>query len=255
MRWIGFILVIFQISCAVDELPSCNGVGIEGEICKEYQYVFEKYNGVNEYEYDMNTGLLLKITTKGNNGSIEGVTNYTYNIQGLISSLFLEDSKGQLISEKDILYTDLGSIKSEIVSGGKIKTEHNYYYEDGLVRLEVFSSDGQVQWIDSIEYFSETNELYRRLRYVDDNLLQITYYEAFVNNVIEERLINNNGVTESKKVTLFNDENQKIEELMYSKDNILLNKVKYFYQDMKVDRIEKYNEFGEEFEELNYQRF
>ena len=254
MRWIGILVVIFQVSCTIDELPSCEGLGVEGEICKEYQYVFGRYNGVNEYDYDVNTGFLSQITTKRKNGSIEGVTKYSYDDLGLISSIVFKDSNGQLLKDKQFYYNDLGDVETEIILGDT-KTEHNYYYDEDVLNVEVFSIDGQVEWMDSLEYFSGTNELYRKLRFVANTLVQITYYESFTNNVLEERVTNNNGVTQSKKVTYFNESKEKVEELTYSNVNILLNRVVFFYFGGELDRVEKYNESGEKYEELNYQRY
>lgn len=250
----GFILLTFLTSCAIDELPSCEGLGPEGEICKEYQYLFGRYNGVNEYDYNINTGLLLQITTKRKNGSIEGVTKYSHDESGLLSSIVFEDSKGKLLEEKKFYYNELGHIETEI-SAGNTKTEHKYYYDEDVLNAEVFSIDGNVEWMDSLEYFSETNEVYRKLRFVTNALVQITYYESFTNNVLEERVTNRNGVTQFKKVTYYNESKRKLSELTYSKMNILLNRVEFFYIDNKLDRIEKYNESSEKYEELNYQRF
>jgi len=254
MRLIGLLLIIFQLSCTIDELPSCEGLGVEGEICKEYQSVFGRYNGVNEYDYDLYTGFLSKITTKSKNGSIQRFTKYSYDDLGLVSSIVFEDSKGRLFKDKKFYYNDFGDVETEITLGN-IKTEHNYYYDEDVLTLEVFSSDGKVEWTDSLEYFSGTNELYRKLRFVANTLIQITYYESFTNNVKEERVTNNNGVTQSKKVTHFNESKEKLEELTYSKANILLNRVAFFYFGGELDRIEKYNEIGEKYEELNYQRY
>ena len=254
MRWIGFLVVIFQVSCTIDELPSCEGLWVEGEICKEYQYVFGRYNGVNEYDYDVNTGFLSQITSKRKNGSIEGVTKYSYDELGLISSMVFQDSKGQLLKEKQIYYNDLGYIDTEITIGESI-SEYKYHYEGYVLNAQVLSKNGEIEWVDSLEYFSGSDEIYRKLRYVNDGLAQITYYESFANNIKEERVTNNDGVTQYRKVTHFNDNKYKLEELIYSKEDILLNRVVFFYFDGELDRIEKYNDSGEKYEELNYQRY
>ena len=153
MRWIGFLVIVFQVSCTIDELPSCEGLGEEGEICKEYQYIFGRYNGVNEYEYDINTGFLSQITTKRKNGSIEGVAQYSYNDLGFVSSIVFQDSKGQLLKEKSIYYNDLGDIDTEITIG-ESKVEYKYHYDGYVLNSSVLSINGEVEWVDSIEYFS-----------------------------------------------------------------------------------------------------
>ena len=93
------------------------------------------------------------------------------------------------------------------------------------------------------------------MRYVDNSLLNITYFQIFTNNVLEERVINDAGLIQSRKVIRFNGNKEKIEELIYSGDNTLLNRVVYVYIDKGLDRIEKYNELGEEYELISYKRF
>tara|TARA_B100000674_G_C37967906_1_gene975505 strand:- start:1627 stop:2391 length:765 start_codon:yes stop_codon:yes gene_type:complete len=254
MRWLANILLLLQLSCTVDELPSCNGNGFEGEICKEYQYTFGRYKGVNEYEYDLNIGLVSKITTKRKNGSIEGYTSYLYNDLGQISSITLKDSKNDLISEKRIQYNNWGAVESQIITGQK-KSEHYYFYNENLLCKEVFLSNGEIEWTDSIEYLAESNEIYRKIRYVENSISQITYYETFSNNILKQKTTNSNGVIQGTKVTLYNHNQKKIEELTYSKENHLVNTVRYYYFDGRLDRIEKFNHSGLEYEELNYQRF
>ena len=254
MRWIGFLVIVFQVSCTIDELPSCEGLGEEGEICKEYQYIFGRYNGVNEYEYDINTGFLSQITTKRKNGSIEGVAQYSYNDLGFVSSIVFQDSKGQLLKEKSIYYNDLGDIDTEITIG-ESKVEYKYHYDGYVLNSSVLSINGEVEWVDSIEYFSGSDEMYRKLRYVNDALSEITYYESFANNIKEERLTNVDGEMQYRKVTHFNENEYKLEELSYSKQNVLLDRVVFYYFDGELDRIEKYNDSGEKYEELNYQRY
>ena len=254
MKWISFLLVVVIVGCEVDQLPSCEGIGIEGEICKEYQYLFGVYNGVNEYVYDLDLGFLSSVTSRKANGSVQGVKECFYNEKGLLSSIRLKNSKGQLLSEKMLYYNDLEDLEKEVVEG-TLKTEHKYYYEEGLLKAEVFSSGNTVDWIDSLEYYSESKNVYRKLRYVNNSLTEITYFQIFANNVLEERVTNHSGLIKSRTVVRFNDRQEKIEELVYSSDNTLLNKLVYTYFDKELNRIEKYNELEEEYEVLTYKRF
>lgn len=242
------------MSCEVDQLPSCEGVGYEGQVCKEYQYLFGVYSGVNEYEYDLSLDFLSTITTRGDNGSIKGVKRFFYNDKGLLSSTVLRNSKGQLLSEKKLEYNDLGDLERELVSGN-LKTEHKYFYEGGLLKSEVFLSDNSIDWIDSLEYYSGTKDIYRKLRYVNNALTEITYFEIFTNNILQERVTNNVGLIQYRKVIRFNNRQEIIEELIYSHDNMLQNKIVYTYFDKELDRIEKYNHLDEEYEVLSYKRF
>lgn len=254
MVWLVFLVFISLMSCEVDKLPSCEGIGAEGQICKEYQYLFGVYNGVNEYDYDLNSGFLSTVITKGGNGSLQGVKSFFYDDEGLLSTVVLKNSKGKLISEKIFEYNDLGDLNREVLTG-EFNTEHRYLYKDGLLKAESFYSNDKLEWIDSLEYFSETNVIYRKLRYVGNSLLHITYFQSFTNNVLEERVINDAGLIQSRKVIRFNDKEEKVEELVYSGDNTLLNRVEYFYLEKGLDRIEKYNELGEEYELISYKRF
>ena len=172
MRWTLLFIPLFIIGCSVDELPPCEGVGMEGEICKEYQYVFGSYNGVNEYEYDLGTNLLSKVTTKRKNGSTEGVTKYGYNADGLITSIVLEDSKGKVLSEKTTTYnSDQNVLLETLIGQTNSQTESNY--EGSLLKAVSYKNEGVIEWVDSLEYYSGTNDLYRKLRFREGVLSEI----------------------------------------------------------------------------------
>ena len=173
---------------------------------------------------------------------------------GFVSSIVFQDSKGQLLKEKTIYYNDLGDIDTEITIG-ESKVEYKYHYDGYVLNSSVLSINGEVEWVDSIEYFSGSDEMYRKLRYVNEGLSEITYYESFANNIKEERVTNVDGEMLYRKVIHFNENKYKLEELIYSKQNILLDRVVFYYFDEELDRIEKYNDSGEKYEELNYQRY
>lgn len=254
MRRLTFLYCLILFGCSVDELPPCEGEGIEGEICKEYQYVFGRYNGVNDYQYDLITELVSNVTTKRKNGSVEGVTRYSYNDDNQITLINLEDSKGNVLTSKLTTYNDEGEVLSVKITG-QVDTELKYIYSNEVLIAQEFKESGVASWVDSLEYYSETTDLYRKLRYSDGNLSQIVYFDSFANNINEERIANPNGIIQSKKVIRFDEFNNVLEELNYSGSNTLLGRVVYVYDGNILDRVEKYNESGEEFEEINYQRF
>lgn len=254
MKGVCFLLILVLLGCEVDQLPACEGPGIEGQVCKEYQYLFGVYNGVNEYEYDLGLGLLSAITTKTDNGSVEGIKSYSYNQQGQLTSILLKDSKGQLLNEKILYYNNSGLLEKEVISGNS-KTKHEYYYDGDLLKVEVFYLENVIDWVDSIEHYSGTKDIYRKLRYVNNSLKEITYFDLFSNNVLEEKVLDNYGLIQSKKVIRFNDRQEKIEEIVYSSNNTIVNKVVYTYIDSKLYRVDKFNELDEEYEVLTYTRY
>ena len=254
MHKLMFLLCLFFVSCAVDELPPCNGEGVLGEICKEYQFVFGRYNGVNDYQYDLISELVTDITTKRKNGSVEGVTRFSYNDNQQVSLVTLEDSKGNELTRKKTTYNTEGDVLLIKITG-QVNTELIYKYSNDLLITQELKENSVTLWLDSLEYYSGTTNLYRKLRYVKHNLSQIVFYDSFANNIKEEKIANANGIIQSKKVFRFDDFNNILEELSYSSFNSLISRVVYVYEDGLLERVERYNNVGEEYEHVNYQRF
>ena len=254
MHKLMFLSCLFFVSCAVDELPPCNGEGVLGEICKEYQFVFGRYNGVNDYQYDLISELVTDITTKRKNGSVEGVTRFSYNDNQQVSLVTLEDSKGNELTRKKTTYNTEGDVLLIKITG-QVNTELIYKYSNDLLITQELKENSVTLWLDSLEYYSGTTNLYRKLRYVKHNLSQIVFYDSFANNIKEEKIANANGIIQSKKVFRFDDFNNILEELSYSSFNSLISRVVYVYEDGLLERVERYNNVGEEYEHVNYQRF
>lgn len=254
MHKLMFLSCLFFVSCAVDELPPCNGEGVLGEICKEYQFVFGRYNGVNDYQYDLISELVTEITTKRKNGSVEGVTRFSYNDNQQVSLVTLEDSKGNELTRKKTTYNTEGDVLLIKITG-QVNTELIYKYSNDLLITQELKENSVTLWLDSLEYYSGTTNLYRKLRYVKHNLSQIVFYDSFANNIKEEKIANANGIIQSKKVFRFDDFNNILEELSYSSFNSLISRVVYVYEDGLLERVERYNNVGEEYEHVNYQRF
>ena len=253
--WKYFLIALsFFMSCSVDELPPCDGIGVSGEICKEYQYVYGDFNGSNYYEYDSDSELLTRIVTKGKNGSEEGTTAYEYDSLQRVVGIALEDINGRVLTEKSFEFNEAGYLVKERVEG-QSNTTLDVIIENDLIIAEKFTEGSSIVWIDSLEYFLGTISLYRKIRFINGEISQITYFEEYSNNVKEEKVTNSNGIIQSKRVMNFDGNDNMIEELFYSGAGTLLKRTVYTYEGNLLDRVERYNESGVEFERLEYQRF
>lgn len=249
-----FAVIISLVSCSVDELPSCNGIGIEGEICKEYQYVNGDFNGSNQYFYDLDTQLKTKTITKGKNGNEEGSTLYAYDSLKRISQITLEDINGRELSVKTLKYSDSGFLILEKIEG-QLNTTFERHFENNALVAETYMQDGGVLWVDSLEYFSGTESLYRKIRYSNNSITQIIYFEDYSNNVKEEKITDANGMIQSRKVLKFDENDNILEELIYSESDLLVKQSIYSYENGLLERVVKFNGAGVEFERFEYQRF
>ena len=251
-----YLLIVTALfaSCSVDELPPCNGSGVSGEICKEYQYVYGSFNGSNYYEYTLGSDLVTRKITKGKNGSEEGTTVYEYDSLSRVTTIYLEDMNGRVLTEKTFEYNDAGLLLKEKVEG-QTNTTFEVAIENDFVIAEKFKEGSKTLWVDSLEYFSGTRNLYRKIRFVSGEIYQITYFEDYSNNVKEEKITNSNGVIQSKRVMNFDGSDNMVEELFYSETGSLIKRTVYTYVEGLLDRVESYNESGTEFERLEYQRF
>lgn len=253
MRLVSFLSVLIFVSCSVDELPPCEGVGVVGEICKEYQYVYGAYNGANEYVYNLETNQLSKVVTIKKNGQEEGSTLYTYDEEGRVVKLEKANPSGALISSEAIEYGPSGELISETYTSDENAVK-SYVYKDGIQIAEKYTVDGVLAWVDSLEYYSETTDLYRRLRYVDNSLTEIKLLVSYDNDVTEETVTNQNGIIQQKTVRSYNGEFL-LEELRYSESGSLIQREVRDYDNGKLSLITKYDLSGEEFERLEYYRF
>jgi len=252
MRWLYLLLLFTFIGCSVDELPPCEGEGAEGAICKEYQYVYGSYNGLNDYEYDKDGRLISKIT-KRKNGSGEGSTNYAYDSVGRVISIDLKASNGNLLTSQVFKYDAVRILKEE-VTGQLNQTTQYIYLNDVLIAQENYK-EGELESVDSLEYYSGTPVLYRVLNYKQGVLTQILLIERFSNNTEKRSYLNANGVLKSSNVRRFDEVGNLIEDLDYNSIGDVVLRILYSYNQNQLDQITRFNESDEEFERIEYQRY
>lgn len=253
MRIFSYLLIFTLFACSVDELPPCEGVGIPDEVCKEYQYVYGSYNGVNDYSYNLESGSLEKITTLKKNGREEGTTSYFYDTEGRVVNIEKSSPSGALISTEIISYDSLDRISSKTFSSNEVAVTE-YIYEEGLLIAEQLTVDGVVEWIDSLEYYSGTSSLYRTLRYVNNELTEIKLLVEFINDITEETITNQNGIIQGKTVRTYNG-GLLLEELNYSASGSLVQREQRDYENGKLSLITRFDIAGEEFERIEFYRF
>ena len=252
MRWLYLLLLFTFIGCSVDELPPCEGDGTEGAICKEYQYVYGNYNGLNEYEYDKDGRLISKIT-KRKNGSEEGSTNYDYDSVGRVISIDLKASNGNLLTSQVFKYDAVRILKEEVT--GQLNQTTQYIYSNNVLIAQENYKEGELESIDSLEYYSGTSVLYRVLNYEQGVLTQILLIESFSNNTEKRSYLNANGVLKSSNVRRFDELGNLIEDLDYNSIGDVVLRILYSYNQNQLDQITRFNESDEEFERIEYQRY
>lgn len=252
MRWLYLLLLFTFIGCSVDELPPCEGEGAEGAVCKEYQYVYGLYNGLNDYEYDKEERLISKIT-KRKNGSGEGSTNYTYDSAGRVISIDLKSSNGNLLTTRVLKYDAIKLLKEEV--NGQLNQTTQYIYLNNLLIAKENYKEGELESIDSLEYYSGTSVLYRILNFEKGVLTQILLIESFSNNTEKRSYLNANGVLQSSNVRRFDEVGNLMEDLNYNSIGDVILRILYSYNQNKLDKITRFNESDEEFERIEYQRY
>ena len=252
MRWLYLLLLFTFIGCSVDELPPCEGEGVEGAVCKEYQYVYGRYNGLNDYEYDKEGRLISKIT-KRKNGSGEGSTNYTYDSAGRVILIDLKSSNGNLLTTRVLKYDAIKLLKEEV--NGQLNQTTQYIYLNNLLIAKENYKEGELESIDSLEYYSGTSVLYRILNFEKGVLTQILLIESFSNNTEKRSYLNANGVLKSSNVRRFDEVGNLMEDLNYNSIGDVILRILYSYNQNKLDKITRFNESDEEFERIEYQRY
>ncbi len=253
MRYFISFLTLILIGCSVDELPPCEGAGIPGEVCKEYQYVFGEFNGVNEYSYDLEAGVLEKVTTLNKKSQEEGSKYFTYDSIGRVVKIERFKPSGALLSNETFEYSENGELVKEVFDGASLIVKE-YLFNDTVQIAEKVTTDGVVEWIDSLEYYTGTRNLYRRLRYVSGELSQISLIVEYTNGVTEETITNQNGILQEKIVQSFIGELLS-EKLIYNSSGGLVQRDVWEYDDEKLSKISRYDEDEEVFESLEYYRY
>lgn len=249
-----FSLFVIVFGCSVDHLPGCEGNGAGGEICKEYQYVDGNYNGLNNYFYDESGKVLLSKITMSKSGSIEGSVFYNYNNEGRLVDVEYINSLNNVIRNQSFEYHQNGSVSKE-ENVGDVNDKKLYYYDSNvLIKIEYFE-EGILVSKDSMEYFTNTNDLYRTINYKSGIISTITYDVWYGSSLLKKTVFDAFGVLQSSSVRKYNINDVLIEEIDYSSTNAVQIKTSFKYDSGKLYEIEKEDGQGRVFEKLVYQRF
>ncbi len=251
---LNIILILVLFSCSVDELPGCEGNGSTGEICKEYQYVNEDYNGLNSYFYDESGSVLISKITQSGSGSKEGSVFYSYNSKSELSHVEYVNTLNDVVKAVAYQYNNDGALIEEINSVDFNQTK-NYNYANGLLRTVAYSENGNLTAKDSLEYFSTTVDLYRTIKYIGGSISSVVYNEWFGSDVLKESTFDAVGTKTGSLILRYNASGVLIEKIAYTGGNSVKVKEVYVYSDDKLSEIIKEDGQGKVFEKLVYQRF
>lgn len=249
--YIGLVFICFN--CSVDELPACEGVGMEGEVCKEYQYVYGDYNGLNDYLYSADGEQLLVKTTQSKSGTEEGSTYYSYDDQDRVIQIDLRDSGGELFQTQTFNYNSNDELTSEEVDGDD-SYSISYWYLNGVLKARTYKKSAVYQ-IDSLEYYSGTSDLYRTLKYKNGSVFEIEYNEWYGEFVNQKSRYDQFGQKLGSVIERFNALKERVEVIEYTANDNLKTKAVYTNFEGKLIEVVKYNSEDVVFEKLVYQRF
>jgi hypothetical protein len=247
-----FSLSILLLGCSIDDLPGCEGSGDEGLICKEYQYVDGVYNGLNNYYYDESGSILLSKVTQSKSGKKDGSVFYNYNSINELVCIEYINYLGDVARVKTIKYDDGYVVEEE--NSGDINDKIIYQYSSGLLENVIYMEGNIIKSEDSLEYFENTSDLYKTVKYSGGILSSITYNVWFGSSILKQTVYDNGG---NKKGSIVR---------RYSPNKVLTEKVDYNFEDEVIFReVYKYiagylveiikEEGGEMFEKIVYQRF
>lgn len=247
-------LLFIASSCSVDELPGCDGNGLAGEICKEYQYVYGEYNGLNSYMYNEAGDRLLIKVTQSKTGSEEGSTYYSYDDQGRRVGVELRGAGGNVIQTQSFFYNSNNELFKEETVGDETNAIV-YSYSNGILIAKTYATDGAVYQVDSMEYYAGTSTLYRTLKYAQGSVFEIEYVEWFGEGIKRESRYDNFGVKLGSSVERFNGSAELIEKIEYTENDNVKTTSNYDYINGVLNEIIKTDLDSEVFEKLVYQRY
>lgn len=249
-----FNLFILFLGCSVDDLPSCEGNGNEGEICKEFQYVGGRYNGFNEYYYDESGAVLLSKITRSKSGSKGGSVFYSYNNYSELVEVEYINYLGDVVRVKTFKYDADGRIVEKDDSGD-INEKVIYQYANGLLQNIIYMQGDIVASQDSLEYFTNTSNLYRTIKYSGGILSLITYDVWFGNSMLKQTVYDTDGNKKSSVVSRYNSNKVLTEKIDYNTENNIEVREVYSYTEGYLIEVIKEDGSGIVFEKLVYQRF
>ena len=249
-----FVLIINLLSCSIDDLPGCEGNGNADEICKEYQYLDGDYNGLNNYFYDESGSVLISKMTLSSSGSEEGSVFYNYDSTSRLSHVEYVNGLSEVVRVISYKYDNNGSLIEETNSIDVDKTI-NYNYINGSLKSISYSKNGILASKDSLEYFTNSKDLYRTLKYINGSLHSIVYNEWFGSDVLKESTFDAIGTKTSSLVSRYNLAGLLINRISYTSGGSVKVKEFYIYSENNLIEISKEDGQGNVFEKLVYQRF
>lgn len=249
-----FVLIINLLSCSIDDLPGCEGNGNADEICKEYQYLDGDYNGLNSYFYDESGSVLISKMTISSSGGEEGSVFYNYDSASRLSSIEYVNGLSVAVRLISYKYNYNGSLIEETNSIDVDKTT-NYNYINGSLKSINYSKNGIPASKDSLEYFTNSKDLYRTLKYINGSLHSVVYNEWFGSDVLKESTFDAIGTKTSSLVSRYNLAGLLINRISYTSGGSVKVKEFYIYSENNLIEISKEDGQGNVFEKLIYQRF
>jgi hypothetical protein len=235
-------------------LPGCEGGGNAGEICKEYQYVNGDYNGLNSFYYDQSGSMLLSKVTQSRSGSKEGSVFYSYNLVSELTGVEYLNSLSNVVRVEAYEYNSSGSLIEEINSVD-FDQKKSYSYADGLLQSVEYTIANVLTARDSFDYYSNTTDLHRTIKYVDGKISKVIYNEWFGTTVQKESSFDATGAKLGSIVSRYNGVGVLIEVIEYTAVNSVKVKTIYVHEEDNLTEILKEDGQGNEFEKLVYQRF
>ena len=253
MRGIQLFVLIFLLgACSVDELSPCEGIGQPGQICKEIQYVYDRYNGQANYTYN-EQGELIEKEVIGANGRSQGSATYTY-VDGQLIQERIVDQNGVEFSLEENTYNGDTLIQTIQTRNGVVTTTA-FDYVSGLLEEKRIFTDGTLSSVHELEYYTGTSELYRTLIYNAENeLISIEYTEWFGDDLFVLSSYDGLGNYLGKELFRYNAGNI-IQELTYSASDNVRSTNNYTYSGGYLSQVSRLNENGEEFERISYKRY
>lgn len=252
MRYLAVLFVVLISSCSVDELPACNENIPVGFKCKAYQYTSGKFNSTQSFEYNADS-LLVKTSTFKSNNKLVGKTYYYYNENDKVEEIEKRNANDAWVQSEFFTYSSNGLLVEKVTNNSNLN-RLIFNYQDSLLLSKVNIVNNDTLMVDSFEYYTNTHELYRTLRYRNDSLNEIRYFESFSNNTERERIFDVNGNFKGELVVSFNGQNQKNEIVSYNEFNLVDYRIVYKYQEDSIVEQLLYNGEGEVEEKIEVQR-
>jgi len=235
-----FLVLTGLMSCQKDVLINDCTLAYPGLLCKSFFFEGENCIGYTENEYNSN---LQKIKTiyKSTAGKAEKTIEYTYNCANLIVEEHIYGKNNAL--KEVILYkytpSDLLEKASHFVDGNETRTITHIYLSDNKLEETQVLTQGALDTVIRFEYDTR-NKLWRKSYYTKDNaLLQYQIHEYFDNNIERIKFYNAKDIYQGYHMLQFNEEMKSLIFITYDRENKIVEKLMFEYEDGFLIGIEK----------------